>query len=193
MEVFEMKRLACIGTVMALIIIFFACSTTYLASSKEIFDGKRFLRNGQYDLARKEFLKAAETYKAAEAYAWVAVASYKLRDLPTAEQYIMLADSVPQKGWNDLRIAGYKALILLAEGKRSDGLAALQTYTDMYRYMYPVKSITEVEEMWKSGNVDLPRVEKVIDDQVDRREEEIKQFQETGTGYYDKPRTLRSE
>ncbi len=188
-----MKHFRLIVMAIVLSMVLLACSTTYLASSKEIFDGKKFLEKGEYDLARGEFLKAAETYRTAEAYAWVAVASYKLKDWTLAERYILQADGMSRKGWSDLRIAGYKALILLAEGKRGEGLAALQSYTDLYRYMYPVKSITEAEEMWKSGNVDMVRLDKVIEDQVNRREQEIGQFQETGTGYYDKPRTLRGE
>jgi hypothetical protein len=40
--------------------------------------------------------------------------------------------------------------------------------------------------MWKRGNVDLPRMEKLIDRQVTEYEDAVKWYNKTGTGSFDK-------
>jgi hypothetical protein len=107
-----------------------------------------------------------------------------MNDLRAAESYIGEAENAAGRNYWYLRIMGYKALILLKENKTGEGMAALKRYIDYYRLVYPMTTIDQVEDMWKSGRIDLKRLEVLLDEQITNYEQEVAQAVTTGTGYY---------
>ena len=180
-----MNKKLCIGMAFILLALL-SCASTYSIYSRNLSQGKELMRQGKFQEARTYFVKAAESQQLPEAFAFAATASYKMNDLGSAERYIADAGNQDGKGFSELRIAGYKALIYLKEGKKVEGMKALKEYTTLYSRVYPLINIEEVEAMIKEDKVDLGRLEALLDEQITRYEDEIEQFQKTGTGFYDK-------
>jgi hypothetical protein len=107
-----------------------------------------------------------------------------MNDMRAAEHYIADAEKMTGKGVFELRIAGYKALIYLKEGRQDEGLKALREYVALYNYLDPLMSIREVEAMAIKGMVNLSMLEALLDEQIIWREDEIEQYEKTGTGFY---------
>ena len=161
-----------------------SCSTTYTMYRDDLFEGRQLLRQEKYGEARTLFLKASTEERRAAPFAFAATASYKMNDLAAAEGYIGDAESAAGRNYWNLRILGYKALILLKEKKTDEGMTALKRYIDYYRLVYPLMNIDQVEDMWKSGQIDLIQLEALLDEQITNYEEELAQAVTTGTGYY---------
>lgn len=157
---------------------------SYSVYSQNFFQGKRLLRQGDFLWARIYFTKALESKQWPEALAFAATASYKMNDIEAAERYIADAEKQTGKGVFELRISGYKALTYLKQGKQSEGMKALREYTAMYSYIDPLINIREVEAMAIKGRIDLERLEALLDEQITWREDEIEQYEKTGTGFY---------
>jgi|WetSurMetagenome_2_1015567.scaffolds.fasta_scaffold525889_1 tetratricopeptide (TPR) repeat protein len=179
-----MVRLVKCGVIMLFLLA--SCASTYSAYKGYIHQGQNQLGEGNYTEARQSFLKAVEIEKDAESYALAATASYKMNDLPAADRYIKNAEQVKAKGFAGLRTAGYKALILLKEGRKAEGLDALKEYINYYRNTDPLLTIKQVQAMAAKGEVNLEKLEQYIDEQVNGYEEEVRQFLQTGTGFLDK-------
>jgi tetratricopeptide (TPR) repeat protein len=179
-----MARLVRSGLIMLFLLA--ACTSTYTAYKGHIHQGQGLLGEGNYKEARQSFLKAGEIEKEAMAYALAATASYKMNDLPAAGRYIKDAEQTKSKGFSELRTAGYKALILFKEGRKAEGLEALKEYIDYYRNNQPRLTIRQVQVMAAKGEVNLEKLEQYIDEQVNGYEEDVRQFQETGTGFLNK-------
>ena len=180
-----MNKKLCIGMAFILLALL-SCASAYSVKSRNHSQGKELMRQGKFQEARTYFVKAAESQQLPEAFAFAATASYKMNDLGSAERYIADAGNQDGKGFSELRIAGYKALIYLKEGKKVEGMKALKEYTTLYSRVYPLINIEEVEAMIKEDKVDLGKLEALLDEQITRYEDEIEQFQKTGTGFYDK-------
>jgi len=157
---------------------------SYSVYSTNLFQGKQLLKQGDFLWARAHFAKALESQKWPEAVAFAATASYKMNDMRAAEHYIADAEKMTGKGVFELRIAGYKALIYLKEGRQDEGLKALREYVALYNYLDPLMSIREVEAMAIKGMVNLSMLEALLDEQIIWREDEIEQYEKTGTGFY---------
>jgi tetratricopeptide (TPR) repeat protein len=168
-----------------------SCASSYNVYRDNLVRGKDLMKQGQFEEARSYFVKASESQRLAESLAFAATASYNMNDLKAAERYIAEAEKQDGRGFSDLRIAGYKALIYLKEGKKSEGIRALQEYTTLYSHLYPLTNIKEVKAMVKDERIDLGRLETLLDEQITLYEDEVDQFQKTGTGFYDRPGTLR--
>ncbi|MGD0236118.1 MAG: hypothetical protein ABSC55_16485 [Syntrophorhabdales bacterium] len=168
-----------------------SCSTPWSTYSDDMFHGKRLLRDEEYGEARADFLKAAEAQKWPSAYALAATASYKMGDLASAEQYIMEAERLDGKDYSYVRVLGYKALILLKEGKEMEGREALQRYAQTLRSISSPKGARQIEIWMRRQPMDLAGLEKLIDDQVYQYESDIEQYQSTGTGFYNKAPNFR--
>lgn len=181
----KMNKKLGVGMVFILLVLL-SCASTYSVYSHNLSRGKELMRQGKFHEARTYFVKAAESQQLPEAYAFAATASYKMNDLRAAERYIADAQKHDGRGFSELRIAGYKALIYLKEGRKDEGMKALQEYTTLYSRMYPLPSIEQVEAMIKEDKVDLVKLETLLDEQITRYENDIDQFQRTGTGFYDK-------
>ena len=174
--------------ILGLVFSIVACSSTstYSVYERDIVTGKQLLREGDYPAARDDFLKASQTEGRPEALALAATASYKLNDLQATAQYLAEAERAGKPGNSYFRIAGYKALTLLKEGKKEEGLQVLGDYIQAYEKVYDSDTSPRVEYMWKKGTVDLPRLERLIDRQVTEYENAIDWFLKTHTGPFDK-------
>jgi hypothetical protein len=176
-----MKKLS---GIMVSVFFLVACSTTYTAYQQDMSDGISLLRHGEYEQARTYFMKAAEEQKDARSLAFIATANYKLNDFAAAERYLTEAEGLKRYGFSLLRIAGYKALVLLKEDRKAQGMESLRDYIGYYKHVYPMPSIDVVEEMWKKDKVDIALLDKLIDEQVTTYERDIDQYLTTRTGWY---------
>jgi len=174
--------------ILGLTLLTVACSSTstYTAYERDIVTGKELLRQGDYTEARTDFLKAAEREKQPEALALAATASYRLNDLPAVTQYLAEAERAGKLDFSYFRVIGYRALVLLQEGKKEEGLRTLGEYILAYKKAFDSGTLSDLEFMWKRGTVDLPRMEKLIDRQVTEYEDAVKWYNKTGTGSFDK-------
>jgi tetratricopeptide (TPR) repeat protein len=168
----------------ALFVILWGCAGPDNAARKSIFEGRRFLETGDYEPARQDFIKAAQVEPSAEAYAFAATASYKMNDLEDARRFINEAQKRDGKSDSSLRILAYKALVLFKEGRREEGLDALHAYHDRYKSYYPLENYEQVERVLSTGQVDLVRLERLLDGDVRRYESDIAQWYGEGTGYF---------
>jgi hypothetical protein len=83
-------------------------------------------------------------------------------------------------------VLGYEALVLTKQGNKSEGLAVLKTYVDAYGHTFPSSNLARIEFMVKKGDVDLPRLEVMLEDDVWEYEQAAEQFESGRTGYFDK-------
>jgi len=157
---------------------------SYRVYSQNIFEGKQQMKRGEFQRAQTYFVKALETMALPEALAFAATASYKINDLKAAEGYVAEAEKKDTGSVTKLRIAGYKALVYLKEGRENEGMKALQEYSNLYGHLDPLINIQEVQGMIMRRNVDLQRLEVLLDEQITWHEEEIEQYEKTGTGFY---------
>jgi tetratricopeptide (TPR) repeat protein len=161
-----------------------SCSASWNTYSDDMFHGKRLLRDEDFAGARTDFLKAAEAQKWPSAYAFAATASYKMGDLAGAERYIAEAERLDGRDYSYLRVLGYKALTLLKQGKEEEGQEVLRRYAWILRSISSPMGARQIEIWMRQQHMDLPGLEKLIDQQVGQYESDIEQYQSTGTGFY---------
>lgn len=154
--------------------------------------GKRYLKKGDYKNAKQHFVAAKEQLNYYLPIVYIAFIDYKLGNQKEAEIMIEMAEKQMVSDEHNLRLLGYKTLILLNRDKVK-GFVALDDYLKTYRYLHPLLSIEEVERMKKSGNVELKRLEELIQEQVDFYEDAIEQLLSTGTGPFEGIYRLRRE
>lgn len=171
--------------IVALLPLIMSCQpdTPFNFYKENLFRGKESLRRGEFAKARDYFVKASEIQQLPESQVYAAIASYKINDMKWAEYFIREADKHHHKGLHELRIDGYKALIFLMGDNKAEGFLALEEYVAFYSNLKPLTSIWEVESMVKKRRVDIPRLEVLIDEQVEKYEDEVEQFQKTRTGF----------
>ncbi len=161
------------------------CTGTYGLQRSALVHGKYFYGKGDYAKAREHLEEALRYGKDPETLAYLAAIQYRARDLEGAAERIREAERVDPGSPVFLRIAGYRALILLGrEGE--GGLTALMEYADMYRHSYPLESLKDVEGMVESGKVDREKLLDLIEAQVSWYEKDVEEFRSTGTGYFDR-------
>jgi tetratricopeptide (TPR) repeat protein len=173
------------GCVMAVVFLT-SCSTPYSIYSRNVFEGKRLYQFKEYAQARQAFLSAYETEKNVTALAWAATTSYWLNDLTSAETYIRQAEPKARKSVSYFRVTGYKALILLKQGKKDEGLQTLKEYVYAYGHTYISSNLPWIDLMIKTGDVDIPKLQAMLEEDIYAYEEAIGEFESTGTGYYDR-------
>jgi tetratricopeptide (TPR) repeat protein len=161
-----------------------ACSTTYYAYSKGIFHGKEALKKGDYTEAKRNFEEAYQKDKTPDALMYLAIIDYKTNNLDSAERLIREAETMGSGNYHYLRVLGYKALILLKR-YRDQGIEALDRYVAFYALCDPLMSINDVREMVRSGNIDMPRLESLIEEQASWFENDVELYWNSGVGYYD--------
>lgn len=165
-----------------------ASSNSNMAYSRYMFEGKKNWQAKDYTQAKADFLKAYDAEKRVAPLAWAATTSYWLNDLGSAERYLREAESDQEfkKGFSYFRVLGYEALVLTKQGNKSEGLAVLKTYVDAYGHTFPSSNLARIEFMVKKGDVDLPRLEIMLEDDVWEYEQAAEQFESGRTGYFDK-------
>jgi hypothetical protein len=159
-----------------------------MAYSRSLFEGKRNWQAKDYTQARADFLKAYEAEKRVAPLAWAATTSYWLNDLGSAERYLKEAEANPEfkKGFSYFRVMGYKALLLIKQGNKTEGVAVLKTYAYAYGHTFPSSNLARIEFMVRKGDADLPRLEVMLEDDVWEYEQAAEQFESGRTGYFDK-------
>jgi tetratricopeptide (TPR) repeat protein len=175
----------------AIALLSLSCSTEWNIYSGDMFHGKRLLRDEDFAAARNDFLRAAEAQRWPSAYAFAATASYKMGDLASAEQYIAEAERLDGKDYSYVRVLGYKALTLLKQGNEEEGQEVLQQYAWVLRSISSPMGARQIEIWIRQQHMDLPELEKLIDQQVGQYESDIEQYQSTGTGFYQRSGSFR--
>ncbi|MCX5799463.1 MAG: hypothetical protein NTU90_07895 [Proteobacteria bacterium] len=172
------------GSLTAFLILFLlSCSAAYLSYSRNMFIGKELLKQKEYGKAEGYFQGALKDQRGAASLTYLAVTNYKMNNMNNAERLIKEAERI---GVNDLcylRTVGYKALVLLKKDKK-EGLEALKFYIEYYKYLYPLMTVKDVEDIWKHGGTDMDKLEKLMEEQITWYEDEMEQFISTGTGFY---------
>ena len=127
------------------------CSTAYQTYRSDLSTGKNLLDAGEYSQARESFVGAAKAQPAEPAsYALAATASYKLDDLQAASESITEAAKRDNHSDAYIRILGYKALILLRQGKEKEEL------TPSMRISLPMRGSTGPRTCVKCGPCGAP-------------------------------------
>ena len=162
----------------------FVCScTTYSIYSRNVVAGKNLVSEKKYDDAAWYLAEAARYNVDGAAFTYLAVAAYHQGELDKALGYVKSAEKSPPDILTSLRMYGYKALILI--GLKDPGaMKALKEYTDRYDAFYPLESINEIKAMWRTGTVDRPRLETVIEEQLTTHEEDLDLYIYNNVGFY---------
>ncbi|HOD75190.1 MAG TPA: hypothetical protein PKJ17_04135 [Syntrophorhabdaceae bacterium] len=168
-------------------IVLFAClfcsCTTYGLYSRNVMVGKNLISEKKYDEAALYLTEAAGYNVDGAAFTYLAVAAYRQGELDRALGYITSAEKSPPDMLTSLRMYGYKALILI--GLKDPGaMKALKEYTDRYDSFFPLDSINDVKAMWRTGAVDLPRLEAIIEEQLQTHEEDLELYIYNNVGFY---------
>jgi hypothetical protein len=162
-----------------------ACSAAHYAYSKGLFDGKEALKRGDYTGAKRNLEEAYQNDKSPDVLMYLAIVDYKTNNLDNAEKLIRAAEAMSSGNYHYLRVLGYKALILLNRN-RDQGLEALDQYVAFYALHDPLMSINDVSAMARSGNIDIPRLENLVEEQVSWFENDIELYWSSGVGFYDR-------
>ena len=171
-------------SVALLSVILLGCSTTGMVYNVNMDQGKRMLKGNHFQEALEHFTLAAQTSPDADAYSYAAIAAFKTGDLDHAAQYLKEAEKLDGRSFAYLRIVGYKALIALRPGTTKAGLDALHNYIEAYRHSDPLMNIEDVEDMWRSGKIDFPVLEKLIDEQITTYDNDIDDYLNNRDGWY---------
>ncbi len=169
----------------ALLLLFALASCSSTGTGTGIVEGKALLDEGKYPQAKSAFLKNGEDKADVVSLAFAATAAYKAKDIPEAARLLDAADKIRQQGGALLRIAGYKCLVLLAQGKETAGLDGLKRYIDLYNSLAATMVNTaadtrDIEHMLRGRRVDMANLETIMDRQIDSYEEEYRQVSRAG-------------
>ena len=180
----------CVVVVFGLLVlpVLTSCTTPFSAYSRYMFEGRKYWDVKEYEPARKSFVSAYQAQKEVAALAWAATTSYWLNDLASAERYIQEAETMPtlktSVSW--FRVTGYKALILLKQGKKAEGFDVLKQYIYAYSYTYPSTNLPLIDLMVRKGEADIPRLQAMLEEDIYAYEEEMGLFISSGVGYYNR-------
>ena len=129
--------------------------------------GDQQLKQGQYSTALASFLKANTYHPSAGAFAFAAVASYKMSDITLAESYLVQAQGQNPNAVVTCIIHGYMSLVRFSQGNEITGIESLSAYVAAYKGLMPGSaSIPEVEAMAMSGRIEIDRLQRTIDRQI---------------------------
>jgi tetratricopeptide (TPR) repeat protein len=145
--------------------------------------GKNLISEKKYDEAARYLGQAARYNLDGAAYTYLAVAAYRQGELNRALGYIVSAEKAPPDMLTSLRMYGYKALILVRL-KDPGAMKALKEYTDRYDAFYPLESINDLKTMWRTGAVDAPRLEAIIEEQLQTHEQDLELYIYNNVGFY---------
>ncbi len=179
------RRKAVYGAIVLMFLFALACCSS-TGTNNTIFEGKALLDEGKYPQAKSVFLKAGEDRADVVSLAFAATAAYKAKDIPEAARLLDAADKFREQGGALLRIAGYKSLVLLAQGKETAGLDSLKRYIDLYDSLAATMVNTaadtrDMERMLKTRRIDVASLETAMDRQITSYEDEYRQISRGGT------------
>jgi tetratricopeptide (TPR) repeat protein len=164
----------------ALIFLFTLASCSSMGTNGSMVEGKALLDQGKYPQAKSAFLRGGEDRADVAALAFAATAAYKAEDITEAARLLDAADSVREQGGVLLRIAGYKSLVLFAQGKQTAGLDSLKRYINLYNnlgttMLNTVADTRDVERMLKTRRINVAILETVMDRQINSYEDEYRE------------------
>ncbi len=176
-----MKR-ASITAMILLMTLTLSCATNtgFVNYREGLFEGYRFLQYSNYQLALQQFLRANQGDPTrAWPLALAGQTAYQMGNYAQAAQYLGKAEAlVKGQNYAYLVVKAYQSLIAFREGRQQDGMAALREYVRILgsRYSYPDITYLEVKRISESGNITLPTLESLINDQVSRYESDAMQW-----------------
>ena len=139
----------------------------YSTYQTDMSKAKKMLDNADYKQALESFVDAAKAMpKEPDPYAYAATASYKLNNIEAASGYIRDAVQLNKSSDAYIRIPGYKALILLRQGRHKEGMDALNDYIQNYEQQYAARNVRDIKAMWRSNKIDLPTLEEDLDEGI---------------------------
>lgn len=164
---------------MALLLCFvWACATDpgFTNYRQGMFHGTEALQNGNYQDALNQFLRASQGEPDKPMpLALAGQAAYQLGDYVNATRYLAQASGLDpnQSSLAYVIITGYQALIAFRENRKHDGMAALAYYIKLYGDSYPDQSLEDVKLMYQTGDVSVPGLELLINQQMNRYEKQL--------------------
>ena len=165
-------------------VVLLGCSTTGTVYNENMEQGKRMLKKNQFQEALDHFKLAVQISPDVDAYSYAAIAAFKIGDLDHATQHLKEAEKRDGRSSAYLRIAGYEALIALKPGTTKAGLDALRNYIEVYRHSDPLMNIEDVEDMWRSGKIDFPILEKLMNEQITTYDNDVEDYLKNRGGWY---------
>lgn len=157
----------------------------YSTYQTDMSKAKKMLDNADYKQALESFVDAAKAMpKEPDPYAYAATASYKLNNIEAASGYIRDAVQLNKSSDAYIRILGYKALILLRQGRHKEGMDALNDYIQNYEQQYAARNVRDIKAMWRSNKIDLPALEQYLDEGITTFESDMEMFRKSGAGWF---------
>ena len=158
------RLLAYLMTVSLLVL---GCTPPLATFTTDMYEGNQQLTHGQYSTALASFLKANTYHPSAGAYAYAAMAAYKLNDISLADSYLVQAQGLKPNQVVTCIIYGYRSLVRFSQGNDPAGRQALLEYIESYKSLVPGSlTIRDVEFMAMSSQVDTLRLQQTIDGQI---------------------------
>jgi hypothetical protein len=154
--------------VIAIPLLVFGCYSPLSYFTNNMYAGNQQLKQGQYSTALASFLKANTYHPSAGAYAFAAMAAYKMNDIPLADNYLVQATRglTPNQVVTCI-IYGYRSLVRFSQGNDPGGRQELIAYIAAYRNVVPGSAtLREVEFMAMAPQVDTFALQKLIDQQI---------------------------
>ncbi|MBP7526471.1 MAG: tetratricopeptide repeat protein [Syntrophorhabdaceae bacterium] len=172
---------------LALLSLLLSSCTTYGIYAGNLRNGKTLFNEGKYTEAQRYFEEAAARSIDGAAFTYLAVIAYRQNDLHRAAGLIASAGKSPPDTITSLRMYAYKALILLGLDDPG-GMKALKEYIDRYDSLYPLESIKDIKDMWRSGKIDRVFLEAIMDEQIRWYEQDMELYIYNNLGYYSRDR-----
>ena len=179
----NVKHIAISLMVLSALILVSCSSANYTAYSNEMLTGKNFLQDQEYEKAKEYFIQASNVQQNSASLALLGTTYYKMGDLANAERTIIEAERIDKSSDYYMRILGYKALILLKQGK-PEGISALKQYADYVKQLGIPLEMHEIEKMIRSNSANLAVLEPKIDEQIAWYEDESERWKKGQPGYF---------
>jgi tetratricopeptide (TPR) repeat protein len=169
----SMKTRIVVVSAMIVFALMTGCATTGLSLSAyidDMYQGREMLMDRNYPKALELFISANQRQPSAAALGFAGATCYRMGEIRRADDYLTMALAISEGSDAVWLILGYKSLVLIQQGREIEGLQALRVYTDLYKSLEPQsQSIADLEEMLASGRINIPYLEVLLDQEVQKR------------------------
>ena len=83
-------------------------------------------------------------------------------------------------------MTGYKALVLLKQGKKDEDLQTRKEYAYAYGHTYMSSNLPWIDLAIRKADADIPKLQAMLEEDIYAYEGAIGEFESTRTGYYDR-------